>query len=51
MYVYAKFQGKLLLYCSQVSLHIGEPIDISQFSDINEAMDVVRKKVIEGMNE
>lgn len=34
---------------SQVTLHIGEPIDISQFSDINEAMDAVRQKVVEGM--
>lgn len=34
---------------SQVTLHIGEPIGISQFSDINEAMDAVRQKVVEGM--
>ena len=35
---------------SRVHLHIGEPIDISQCADINEAMDVVRTKVIEGMD-
>ena len=34
---------------SKVSLHIGKPIDISQFSDINEAMVVVREKVEEGL--
>lgn len=34
---------------SKVSLHIGKPIDISQFSDINEAMTALRDKVQEGM--
>jgi 1-acyl-sn-glycerol-3-phosphate acyltransferase len=34
---------------SQVSLHIGQPIDISQFTDINEAMTYVREKVEEGL--
>ena len=34
---------------SQVSLHIGKPIDISQFTDINEAMVAVREKVQEGL--
>jgi 1-acyl-sn-glycerol-3-phosphate acyltransferase len=34
---------------SQVSLHIGKPIDISQFADINEAMLAVREKVAEGL--
>ena len=35
---------------SHVSLHIGKPIDISQFTDINEAMSAVREKVVEGLN-
>ena len=35
---------------SHVSLHIGKPIDISQFTDINEAMSAVREKVAEGLN-
>ena len=35
---------------SRVSLHIGKPIDISQFTDINEAMVAVREKVAEGLN-
>lgn len=35
---------------SKVSLHIGEPIDISQFADINDAMEVLREKVAEGMH-
>ena len=35
---------------SRVSLHIGKPIDISQFTDINEAMAAVREKVAEGLN-
>lgn len=30
-------------------LHIGEPIDLSQFADINEAMTYVREKVEEGL--
>ena len=34
---------------SKMSLHIGQPIDISQFTDINEAMDAVRQKVADGM--
>ena len=34
---------------SKISLHIGQPIDISQFTDINEAMDAVRQKVADGM--
>jgi hypothetical protein len=34
---------------ARVHLHIGEPIDITQFSDINEAMGVVRDKVEEGL--
>ena len=36
---------------SQVSLHIGKPIDISQFNDINEAMTTVREKVVDGLSE
>jgi 1-acyl-sn-glycerol-3-phosphate acyltransferase len=35
---------------SRVTLHIGKPIDISQFNDINEAMVTVREKVQEGLN-
>ena len=35
---------------SHLSLHIGKPIDISQFTDINEAMAAVREKVAEGLN-
>ena len=34
---------------SRVALHIGEPIDLSQFADINEAMAYVREKVEEGL--
>jgi 1-acyl-sn-glycerol-3-phosphate acyltransferase len=35
---------------SKVSMHIGKPIDISQFNDINEAMTYVREQVQDGMN-
>ena len=34
---------------SRVTLHIGKPIDISQFTDINEAMAAVREKVQAGL--
>jgi 1-acyl-sn-glycerol-3-phosphate acyltransferase len=34
---------------ARVHLHIGEPVDLSQFADINEAMAAVREKVEEGM--
>jgi 1-acyl-sn-glycerol-3-phosphate acyltransferase len=34
---------------SRVELHIGQPIDISQFSDINEAMTYVRAQVEQGL--
>lgn len=34
---------------SRLSLHIGEPIDISKFTDINEAMAYVREKVEQGI--
>ena len=34
---------------ADVSIHIGEPIDITQFSDINEAMEAVRTKIDEGL--
>ena len=34
-----------------VDLHIGKPIDISQFNDINEAMTTVREKVVDGLSE
>lgn len=34
---------------ASTALHIGEPIDLSQFADINEAMTYVREKVEEGL--
>lgn len=34
---------------ASTALHIGEPIDLSQFADINEAMAYVREKVEEGL--
>jgi hypothetical protein len=34
---------------ADTALHIGEPIDLSQFEDINEAMTYVREKVEEGL--
>ena len=34
---------------SKVQLHIGKPIDLSQFADINEAMEHLRNQVQEGM--
>lgn len=34
---------------SRVSLHIGKPIDISDFTDINEAMDLLKKQVEDGL--
>ena len=34
---------------SHLSLHIGKPIDISQFTDINDAMIYVREKVEQGV--
>lgn len=34
---------------ARVSLHIGEPIDISQFSDVNEAMEYVREQIANGL--
>ena len=34
---------------ASTTLHIGEPIDLSQFADINEAMAYVREKVEEGL--
>lgn len=34
---------------SKVTLHIGQPVDISHFSDINEAMAHLREKVEAGM--
>lgn len=34
---------------ANTSLHIGKPIDLSQFADINEAMEYLRQKVEEGM--
>jgi 1-acyl-sn-glycerol-3-phosphate acyltransferase len=30
---------------ARVSLHIGKPIDISQFNDINEAMEYLRNEI------
>lgn len=35
---------------AHTQLHIGKPIDLSQFADINEAMAYVHEKVVEGMN-
>ena len=32
-----------------VSLHIGKPIDISQFNDINEAMEYLREQIASGL--
>ena len=34
---------------ARVSLHIGKPIDISQFNDINEAMEYVRDQIANGL--
>lgn len=34
---------------SKLTIHIGEPIDISQFTDINVAMDVLHEKVATGI--
>ena len=34
---------------ARVSLNIGEPIDISQFSDVNEAMEYVREQIANGL--
>ena len=34
---------------ARVSLNIGEPIDISQFSDVNEAMEYVRDQIANGL--
>ena len=34
---------------ARVQLHIGKPIDLSQFADINEAMEHLRSQVAEGI--
>lgn len=34
---------------ARVSLHIGKPIDISQFNDVNEAMEYVREQIANGL--
>lgn len=34
---------------ARVSLHIGKPIDISQFNDINEAMEYLRNEIANGI--
>jgi 1-acyl-sn-glycerol-3-phosphate acyltransferase len=34
---------------ARVHLHIGEPVDLSQFDDINEAMNFLRDRVEEGL--
>jgi 1-acyl-sn-glycerol-3-phosphate acyltransferase len=34
---------------ARVSLHIGKPIDISQFNDINEAMEYLREQIASGL--
>lgn len=41
-------KGKPFVYRAPVHMHIGEPIDLKQFSDPNEAIDAVRNAVIAG---
>ncbi|MBR1878305.1 MAG: 1-acyl-sn-glycerol-3-phosphate acyltransferase [Paludibacteraceae bacterium] len=41
-------KGKPFVSWHPVSMHIGEPIDLKQFEDPNEAIEAVRKAVIEG---
>lgn len=41
-------KGKPFVYRAPVHMHIGEPIDLKQFSDPNEAIEVVRNAVIAG---
>lgn len=39
-------KGKPFVHCHPVHMHIGEPIDLKQFADPNEAIDAVRNAVI-----
>ena len=41
-------KGKPFVYRAPVHMHIGEPIDLKQFSDPNEAIEAVRNEVIAG---
>ena len=41
-------KGKPFVYRAPVHMHIGEPIDLKQFSDPNEAIEAVRNAVIDG---
>lgn len=41
-------KGKPFVYRAPVHMHIGEPIDLKQFSDQNEAIEAVRNAVIAG---
>lgn len=41
-------KGKPFVYRAPVHMHIGEPIDLKQFSDPNEAIEAVRNAVITG---
>ena len=41
-------KGKPFVYRAPVHMHIGEPIDLKQFSDSNEAIEAVRNAVIAG---
>ncbi|MEE0922965.1 MAG: lysophospholipid acyltransferase family protein [Paludibacteraceae bacterium] len=42
-------KGKLFVYRRPVRMYVGEPIDITQFENNNDAIDFVRGKVIENM--
>ncbi len=42
-------KGKPFVYRRPVRMYVGEPIDITQFENNNDAIDVVRNKVIENM--
>ena len=41
-------KGKPFVYRAPVHMHIGEPIDLKQFSNPNEAIEAVRNAVIDG---
>lgn len=41
-------KGKPFVHRVPVHMHIGEPIDLKQYADSNEAIEAVRKAVIEG---
>ena len=42
-------KGALTVHRHAAHMHIGEPIDLKQFADPNEAIEAVRKAVLEGM--